>query len=201
MTFLVEPVVLEGQYVRVEPLSQEHANGLFNRGCTAADWNFMPRPGFVDMADCRQWIDEANNTAGQVPFAIVETRQGRAVGSSRYMNIRPPHRGLEIGYSWLGRDYQGGVVNSEAKLLLLGYALETLSAVRVEFKTDGRNIRSQKALQAIGAQREGVLRKHMIVQDGFVRDSVYFSVTAEDWPQVKAHLKARLDTRAAQWKE
>ncbi|MCZ6831170.1 MAG: GNAT family protein [Gammaproteobacteria bacterium] len=198
MTFLVEPVLLQGEYVRVEPLSQEHANGLFNRGQTEQDWDYMPRPCFVDLADCRHWIDEANNTAGQVPFAIVETRQGRAVGSSRYMTIRSPHRGLEIGYSWLGRDYQGGVINTEAKLLLLQHALETLSAVRVEFKTDGRNTRSQRALQAIGATLEGTLRNHMIVQNDFVRDSVYFSITVEDWPRVKEHLQARLVRRAAQ---
>jgi RimJ/RimL family protein N-acetyltransferase len=197
MSFSVEPVVLEGRHVRVEPLSQEHANGLFNRGQVEKDWEYMPRPAFVDLADCRHWIDEARNTAGQVPFAIVETRQGRAVGSSRYMTIRAPHRGLEIGYSWLGRDYQGGVINTEAKLLLLQHALETLDALRVEFKTDARNIRSQKALQAIGATLEGTLRSHMLVQDDFVRDSVYFSVTADDWPSVKKHLQARLERLAA----
>ncbi len=197
MTFLVEPVVLEGEHVRIEPLSQEHANGLFNRGRTEEDWDYMSRPCFVDLADCRQWIDEANNTPGQVPFAILEARQGRAVGSSRYMNIRPPHRGLEIGNSWLGRDYQGTVINTEAKLLLVQHAIETLCAVRVEFKTDGRNTRSQKALQAIGATLEGTLRDHMIVQNDFVRDSVYFSITAQDWPQVKQHLQARLARRAA----
>ena len=197
MRFMVEPVVLEGQHVRIEPLSQEHANGLFNRGQVDEDWDFMPRSCFVDLADCRHWIDEANSTNGHVPLAILETRQGRAVGSSRYMAIREPHRGLEIGYSWLGRDYQGGVINTEAKLLLLQHALETLAAVRVEFKTDGRNMRSQKALGAIGATLEGTLRNHMIVQHGFVRDSVYFSVTAEDWPRVKNHLQARLARRAA----
>ncbi len=196
MTFVVEPVVMEGDYVRIEPLSQEHANGLFNRGQTGADWDYMPRPCFVDLADCRHWIDEANSEPGHVPFAIVETRQGRAVGSSRYMTIRSPHRGLEIGYSWLGRDYQGGVVNTEAKLLLLQHAMETLAAIRVEFKTDARNIRSQHALQAIGATLEGTLRSHMIVQNGFLRDSVYFSVTSEDWPRVKEHLQSRLAERA-----
>ena len=197
MTFDVIPTVLEGDHVRIEPLSQEHANGLYNRGQVQSDWAYMPRPAFVDLADCRHWIDEALATPGHVPFAVVEIRQGRAVGSSRYLGIRPPHRGLEIGYSWLGRDYQGGVYNTEAKLLMLRYALETLDALRVEFKTDARNIRSQRALQGIGATLEGTLRSHMVVQDGFVRDSVYFSVTAEDWPRVREHLQQRLVSLAA----
>ena len=195
--FSVTPVLLQGKYVRLEPLSREHANGLFNRGQVEADWSYMPRSCFVDLADCRHWIDEANNTPDQVPFAIVECRQGRAIGSTRYLTIRAPHRGLEIGYTWLGRDYQGGVYNTEAKLLLLQHALETLGAVRVEFKADARNERSQRALMAIGATLEGTMRQHMIVQNDFVRDSVYFSVVAGDWGRVKAGLQARLVAQAA----
>jgi RimJ/RimL family protein N-acetyltransferase len=197
VSYQVTPATLEGQYVRVEPLGQEHANGLFNRGTREEDWIYMPRPCFVDLADCRQWIDEANRLPGHVAFAIVEKSQGRAVGSSRYLNIREPHRGLEIGYSWLGRDWQGTVVNVEAKLLLLQYALEDLGSLRVEFKTDARNQRSQRALAGIGAVREGILRQHMIVQDDFVRDSVYFSVTRDDWPEVKTGLQEKLARRAS----
>ena len=183
--------------MRLEPLAQQHTNGLFNRGTCAEDWIYLPRPCFVDLADCRHWIDEANHTPGHVPFAIVEKSQGRAVGSSRYLNIRAPHRGLEIGYSWLGRDWQGTAVNIEAKLLLLQYALEDLGSLRVELKTDARNQRSQRALAGIGATREGVIRAHMIVQDGFVRDSVYFSITRDDWPAVKVALQEKLAGRMA----
>lgn len=197
MSYQVTPATLEGQYIRLEPLGPQHANGLFNRGTRAEDWIYMPRPCFVDLADCRQWIDEANRQVGQLAFAIVEKSQGRAVGSSRYLNIREPHRGLEIGYSWLGRDWQGTVVNIEAKLLLLQYALEELGSLRVEFKTDARNQRAQRALAGIGAVREGVLRQHMIVQDDFVRDSVYYSVTRDDWPEVKASLQHKLAQRAS----
>ena len=192
MSFEVRPVVLEGDYVRLEPLGEQHAGGLFNRGQQQEDWDHMPRPAFIDLADCRQWVEESIATPGCLPLAIVETGKGLPVGSTRYLNIRPDHRGLEIGYTWLGRDWQRTPVNTEAKLLLLQHAFEALDAVRVEFKTDARNQRSQKALERIGAVQEGVLRNHMIVQEGYVRDSVYFSITGEDWPGVKKGLQEKL---------
>jgi len=186
------PVVLDGTHVRLEPLSLDHAQGLHIAGQMTEDWRYMPRACFVDLPDCKHWIAEAQQATGQLAFAIVEKARGRPVGSSRYLNIRSEHRGLEIGWTWLGRDWQRTPVNTEAKLLLLQHAFEELSAVRVEFKTDVRNERSQRALLRIGAQREGVRRKHMIVQDGHVRDSVYFSIIADEWPQVKAGLHDRL---------
>ena len=188
MSMRVEPVVLTGKGVRLEPLSQDHVQGLYNRGRTAADWAYMPRACFVDMADTRQWVDEALAAQDQAPFAIIEMNRNKVVGSSRYLNIRPQHRALEIGWTWLGQDWQRTAVNTEAKLLLLSHAFERLGCVRVEFKTDARNKRSQAALERIGAVREGVLRKHMIVQNNFVRDSVYFSVLDAEWPQVRERL-------------
>lgn len=185
----IRPVVLEGIGVRLEPLSVEHAQGLYNRGRVEEDWAFMPRPCFVDLADARQWIEQALDTTGHVPFAIVESAKGRAVGSTRYLNIRPEHRSVEIGWTWVGRDWQRTVVNTEAKLLLLSHAFEQLGCVRVEFKTDARNERSQQALERIGAQREGVLRNHMIVQNNHVRDSVYFSITDAEWTTVSQRLE------------
>jgi len=196
MKFDVQPTVLQGKYVRLEPLAAAHAQGLFLRGQEVQDWAFMPRCCFVDLADCKQWIDEALTGTGQLPFAIVEQSRGRAIGSTRFLNIRPEHRGLEIGWTWLGRDWQRTAANTEAKLLLLEHAFEALGAVRVEFKADARNERSQSALERIGAVREGVRRKHMFVQDGYLRDSVYFSVISEEWTAMKAALQARLaDTR------
>ncbi|MDG1945404.1 MAG: GNAT family protein [Halioglobus sp.] len=189
MFLKVDPIVLRGTAVRLEPLSQDHAQGLYNRGRVEADWAHMPRSCFIDMPDTRQWIDEALNATAQIPFAIVETAKDRAVGSSRFLNIRPEHGSLEIGWTWLGQDWQRTVVNTEAKLLLLSYAFERLGCVRVEFKTDARNERSQRALQRIGATREGVLRSHMIVQDNYVRDSVYFSIIESEWRQVKKRLQ------------
>jgi RimJ/RimL family protein N-acetyltransferase len=188
VSLTVEPVVLAGKRVRLEPLSQDHAQGLYNRGRAAQDWAYMPRSCFVDLADTRQWIDEALAAEAQIPFAIVETSKNKVVGSSRYLNIRPQHRSLEIGWTWLGQEWQRTAVNTEVKLLLLSHAFERLGCVRVEFKTDARNQRSQAALERIGAVREGVLRNHMIVQNNFVRDSVYFSVLEGEWLKVKEQL-------------
>jgi RimJ/RimL family protein N-acetyltransferase len=184
----MEPVALRGDLVRLEPLVQEHAQGLYNRGRTAEDWRYMPRSCFIDMADVRQWIDEAAEAPNQLPYVIVETGKDKAVGSTRYMNIRPEHRSLEIGWTWLGQEWQRTGVNTETKLLLLSHAFDRLGCLRVEFKTDARNLRSQRALERIGATREGVMRNHMIVQSNFVRDSVYFSVIDSDWPEVKERL-------------
>jgi RimJ/RimL family protein N-acetyltransferase len=190
MFFEVNPVLLSGESVRLEPLSQEHAQGLFNRGQERDDWAYMPRACFVDLPDTRQWIDEALHMPGQIPFAIVETAKNKPIGSTRFLNIRPEHRSLEIGWTWLGREWQRTAVNTEVKSLLLCHAFERLGCLRVEFKTDGRNMRSQRALERIGATLEGVLRKHMIVQNDFARDSVYFSVLDSEWLDVKDRLEA-----------
>lgn len=126
-------------------------------------------------------------------FAIIETAKNKVAGSTRYLNFRPDHRSVEIGWTWLGQDWQRTSVNTEAKLLLLGHAFERMGCVRVEFKTDARNLRSQRALERIGATREGVLRQHMIVQDDFIRDSVYFSVLDKEWPAVRDRLTLLLE--------
>lgn len=189
MSLRVTPVVLKGHGVVLEPLVQNHAQGLYNRGRTAADWAYMPRACFVDLADTRQWIDEARASPGQLSFAIIETGKGKVVGSTRYLNIRPEHRSLEIGYTWLGQEWQRTALNTQAKLMLLSHAFERLACVRVEFKTDARNERSQRALERIGARREGVLRNHMIVQSNYLRDSVYFSVIESEWLEVKERLQ------------
>ena len=185
----VRPLVLEGEKVRLEPLGQEHAQGLYSRGRHEPDWAYMPRAAFVDAADVRHWINEALEQADRIAFAIIEKAKGRVAGSSSYLNIRPEHRSLEVGWTWLGQDFQRSAVNTEAKLLLLTHAFEKLACIRVEFKTDSRNERSQRALERIGAVREGVMRKHMIVQRGYHRDSVYFSITDEEWPAVKQRLQ------------
>ena len=189
MSLRVTPVVLLGKEVRLEPLGLIHAQGLYNRGRVEADWTHLPRSCFVDLADTRHWIDEALGAVGQLPFAIVEKAKGRVIGSTRYLNIRPEHRSLEIGWTWLGQNWQRTAINTETKLLLLSHAFEKLGCIRVEFKTDTRNERSQRALQRIGATKEGVLRNHMIVQDEFVRDSVYFSVISSEWLDVKERLE------------
>ena len=188
----VQPVVLEGQHVRLEPLDPVHATGLHEIGREEADWAYMPRGGFRDQADCLRWIEESQSAGDQLPFAIIDREQGCPAGSTRYLAIRPEHRGLEIGWTWLGRAWQRSPVNTETKLLLLGHAFETLGALRVEFKTDERNVRSQQALERIGAMREGVFRNHMVVQQGHVRHSVYFSIIDSEWPAVRGRLEEKL---------
>ncbi|MFT6277110.1 MAG: RimJ/RimL family protein N-acetyltransferase [Halioglobus sp.] len=188
MIFEKKAPTLIGGAVRIEPLSQEHAQGLFNRGQYRPDWDFMPRACFVDLADTRQWIDEALDTPAQQPFALVETGKRKAVGSTRFLNMRPEHKSLEIGWTWLGQDWQRTAINTEAKLLLMTHAFECLGCLRVEFKADSRNLRSQRALERTGATREGLLRNHMVVQREFSRDSVYFSVIESEWDDVKQRL-------------
>lgn len=190
MSLRIGPVVLQGSTLRLEPLCAEHAQGLYNRGRVQADWAYMPRGCFIDLADTRHWIEEALTTPGQLPFAIIDCEKDRVAGSTRYLTIRPEHRSLEIGWTWLGQEWQRTGANTEAKLLLLCHAFEQLGCVRVEFKTDARNERSQQALLRIGAKREGVLRNHMIVQNNHLRDSVYFSVIESEWPAVKKRLLA-----------
>ena len=190
----VEPVVLEGDRVRLEPLRADHYDDL---ALVAFDlplwrWTIM---GPQDEAGLRRWVETAlaNAAAGiERPFATVDRATGRAIGSSRYLSIVPEHRRLEIGWTWVGTAWQRTGANREAKLLQLTHAFETLDAQRVEFKTHARNERSRNALAGIGATFEGVFRNHMIMPDGSVRDSAYFSITSEEWPEVKARLVAGL---------
>jgi RimJ/RimL family protein N-acetyltransferase len=132
----------------------------------------------------------ANGTA--VPFAVISRAAGRAIGSTRYANIDKANRRLEIGWTWYGRAFQRTAVNTETKYLLLQHAFETLGCIRVEFKTDVLNERSRRALLRIGAKEEGVFRRHMILADGRVRDTVYFSIIDSEWPAVKAQLAQKL---------
>jgi RimJ/RimL family protein N-acetyltransferase len=133
---------------------------------------------------------QANGTA--VPFVVISKAAGRAIGSTRYANIDKANRRLEIGWTWYGRAFQRTAVNTETKYLLLQHAFETLGCIRVEFKTDVLNERSRRALLRIGAKEEGVFRRHMILADGRVRDTVYFSIIDSEWPAVKAQLAQKL---------
>jgi RimJ/RimL family protein N-acetyltransferase len=186
----VEPVVLEGERVRLEPLRPEHLADLMLVAFDPALWRWtimgpQDEPGF------RRWFETAlaNQEAGtERPFATIDRASGRAIGSSRFLSIVPEHRRLEIGWTWVGTAYQRTGSNREAKLLQLTHAFETLGANRVEFKTHARNEKSRNALAGIGATFEGVFRNHMIMPDGSIRHSAYFSVTADEWPSIKARL-------------
>jgi len=194
--FAPRPVILEGEVVRLEPLSLAHAGDLLEAGREEEIWLYLPRPMPSMLAEAEGWIREAlaaGEAGREIPFAIVRRSDGRAVGSTRYLDIVREHRTIEIGWTWLGREARRSAVNTEAKLLLLRHAFETLGARRVSLKTDRRNVRSQRAIARLGAVREGVWRRHRLCWDGHVRDTVYFSIVAEEWPQVRDRLAAALE--------
>lgn len=193
----VVPRVMRGHSVVLEPISLSHVQGLWEIGQESSDWAYMPRPCFQSLEDTEAWVRDAlalSQKGEQITFVLVSPTTKKLMGSTRYLNIHDYHRGLEIGWTWLGKDFQRTEVNTETKYLLLSHAFDVLHAHRVELKTDARNIRSQKAIQRIGAVKEGVFRRHAIVQNGFVRDSVYFSVIDTEWEQVKSNLKAMMST-------
>ncbi len=188
----VEPVILEGTRVRLEPLRHDHLDDLKLVAFDAPLWQWTIM-ATQDEAGLEGWLEAAlaNAEAGtERPFATIDLASGRAVGSSRYMSIVPEHRRLEIGWTWIGSAFQRTGANREAKLLQLTHAFETLGANRVEFKTHVRNERSRIALAGIGATFEGIFRQHMVMPDGSLRDSAWFSVITDEWPAVKARLQA-----------
>ena len=184
-----------GRLVRVEPLAAEHEPGLIEAAGDPEMFAWMP----VDMASSRdalhEWLMSTLSAACQgstVPFAIVAADSGRVLGSTRFLELRFEHLRAEIGWTWVTRSAWSTGVNVETKLLLLEHAFERVGLRRVEFKTDARNERSRGALLAAGTTFEGILRKHMVVRDGGERDSAYYSVIDDEWPEVKRHLGERL---------
>jgi RimJ/RimL family protein N-acetyltransferase len=185
---------MEGAVVRLEPLVLDHVRELVPVALDPDLWQFTVSQVATE-DDLRGYIAAAlreRDAGTALPFLIRERATGQAVGSTRYGNIDRRNRRVEIGWTWVGRAWQRTGVNTEAKLLLLRYAFETLGCIRVEFKTDVLNERSRAALTRIGAREEGVLRHHMITDTGRLRDSVYFSIIADEWPKVQAKLEARL---------
>jgi len=191
------PLVLDCGHVRLEPLALTHAAELLDVAQDEETWRWLPAATPNGLEAMRGWITSA--LQGQLqgterPFAVIEREGGRAIGSTRYMRIEPAHRQLEIGWTWYGRAYWRTAVNTECKYLLLRHAFESLQCIRVQFRTDLRNERSQRAIERLGATREGVLRKHRIVpKDGYHRSSVSYSIIDDDWPAVKARLESMLN--------
>jgi RimJ/RimL family protein N-acetyltransferase len=187
-------VRLEGDLVLLEPIELGHAEDLWQAAQAPEIWRSLPHIG-ESRARFDRWIAEsADATAAdrEGVFAIRDRRRDELVGSSRYMAVRRPDRCVEIGWTWLNPSAWRSGVNVETKLLMLGHAFEALGCVRVELKTDARNERSRAAMAALPAQFEGIFRNHMIVADVGLRDSAYFSVIDEEWPQVRANLQRRL---------
>jgi RimJ/RimL family protein N-acetyltransferase len=178
----------------MEPLTLRHHEALCVVGLDEALWRWTWAPVRTP-EEMRRYIETAlgeQDRGVSLPFAIVHQAAGRPVGSTRYGNIALEHRRLEIGWSWVGREWQGTGVNAEAKLLLLAHAFERLGCQRVEFKTNALNTQSRAALTKLGATFEGIFRKHGIQADGTVRDTAWFSITDDEWPRVKAGLEGRL---------
>lgn len=190
----IEKVTLEGHRVRLEPLEQRHLTGLKIAIEDGKLWEipvtYVPHPdnlpSFLDAAD------KAFHAGMELTFAIVDTQAGKVVGSSRFRCIESTHRRLEIGFTFLAASSQRTHANTEAKYLMLCHAFETLACNRVELLTDERNSKSRDAIRRIGAKEEGVLRNHMVMRDGFIRNSVIYSITATDWPPIKAALQAKI---------
>ena len=195
--FRVLPIVLEGRLVRLEPLAIEHVEPLIRAGSDPEifGWHTTRMDG---PADFRAYVeaalaDQARGAA--LPFATIDRRCGAVIGSTRFGNIDRPNLRVEIGWTWLGRPWQRTGANREAKSLMLRHAFETWGVRRVEFKAHAANLPSRTALARLGAVEEGTLRKHVVMPGGGVRDSVYYSIVDDEWPGVKAALKAQLRER------
>ena len=196
---MIAPVALEGRYVRLEPLTKTHLAGLAEVGLDEELWRWIPVPvrtveelaGYIDSA-----LEEQMRGVS-LPFALIEKATGRAIGSTRYGNIDRTHHRVEIGWTWVAREWQRSAVNTEAKYLLLRHAFETLGCIRVELKTDSLNEKSRAAILRIGAKEEGTFRNHMITASGRIRHTAYFSIVDSEWPAVKARLESLLNSRQA----
>lgn len=195
MSFDPKPATLTGKAIRLEPLNESHFGALQQAAADPAIWTYLVGIEGHKPQVFRAWFDEAlkNMAAGaDVPFAIISNETNSPIGSTRFMDIRRAHYGMEIGWTWLHPSAQRTRANTEAKFLLLEYGFEVCRALRIQLKTDAQNLRSQAAIERIGATREGILRMHMICADGRVRNTVYYSVIAPEWPQVKEALLRKL---------
>jgi RimJ/RimL family protein N-acetyltransferase len=192
----IKRITLEGKYARLEPLALAHAEDLFVAAQNEEIWRYMPLDPSRDAEALRAWLTatlELEKSGTILPFAIIDRASGKAIGSTRYLDIQRANRGLEIGWTWLGRAYWRTAINTECKYLLLTHAFEKLGAIRVQLKTDLRNAISQRAIERIGAVREGILRNHVIMPDGYYRQSVMFSIIDDEWPLVKPRLEEMLN--------
>ena len=192
------PTLLQNEIVALHPLEREHFSGLWTQAQEPDLWSYF-RTGPLDQPTrLATWIDQAisaRQSGREYPFVILDPLSGHIAGSTRFREIDTASRSLEIGGTWLGKDFRGTAINRNAKLLLLQFAFDSLGAIRVQFRTDIRNARSQRAIEKIGALREGVFRKDFIYEDGYQRSTVFYSITDEDWPRVYELLISGSQTR------
>lgn len=193
---IVLPVTLEGSVVRLEPIRRQHAELFWEAAKDNLDEIFRWIPYSMktpeDFQNLVTKIFDEQERGESLAFATVERGSGRVIGSTRFMNIDRANRRVEIGSTWIVPSWQRTAVNTEAKYLMLRHAFEVWGCVRVELKTDALNDKSRNAILRIGAKEEGTLRRHVITWTGRVRDSVYFSILDNEWPEVKARLGTRL---------
>jgi RimJ/RimL family protein N-acetyltransferase len=190
---------LEGRIVVLEPFVAEHERELFSVAQDPQIWRWMSYNAVESAETFHSWFDDAlraTKAGDEAVFAVRSRKSGKTIGSTRYMTLRPEHRGLEIGWSWLVPSAWGTGANAEAKLLLLEHAFDRLGCIRVEFKTDARNERARLALEALPARFEGIFRSHMLVRGGERRNSAFYSVTDDDWPVVRTLLERRLSSKS-----
>jgi len=195
---IIKAVTLEGRHVRLEPLGMAHLVGLAEIGLDEELWRWIPTAVRTteEMAAYIETALKEQERGISLPFALVEPGTRRAIGSTRYGNIDRTHHRVEIGWTWVGREWQRTAVNTEAKYLLLRHAFETLGCIRVELKTDSLNEKSRAAILRIGAREEGIFRNHMITASGRIRHSAYYSIVDAEWPAVKARLESMLNSPA-----
>jgi RimJ/RimL family protein N-acetyltransferase len=182
------PVILTGKKVKLIPLELRHSESLYEAGRYPDIWTFT-QGKIHSVDDSREYISKALEQKDAIPFAIIDQESQKIVGSTRFYDISVKNRGLEIGSTWLTPAMWRTSVNTECKYLLLKHCFETIGMIRVQLKTDSRNVRSQMAIERLGAVKEGILRNHMILPDGYIRDSVYYSVIDREWPEVKLRLE------------
>ena len=195
----IQPVTLAGHHVRLEPLRAWHAEALFPAANEPDIWRYMPYGVMNSVEKLRTVIEDLLDRQARgtdMCFAVFDMVTDRPIGMTRYLTIDRANRGLEIGGTWYGKAYRRTATNTECKYLLLRHAFETLGCIRVQLRTDVRNVRSQRAIERLGAVREGVFRQHMIMPDGYRRSSVYYSIIEEEWPGVKARLEIFLNDPA-----
>lgn len=188
----VRPMPMQNAAVRLEPLEHRHLRGLFEVTPSDTFVHFTMRPDVWTWEAFEAFFAPFAAEQSIAPFAVLDPVSGALLGSSTFLDIRPAHKGVEIGFTWYAASARGTRVNPACKLLLMEHAFERLNCERVQLKCDGRNLRSQAAIAKLGATREGVLRRHIVMPDGFVRDTVMFSVVRSEWDRVKAGLLARL---------
>lgn len=189
--FEVGPVTLVGEHVRLEPLRAEHAEGLERARDEGTFRYFYTPPPTTGVEGMRAWIDRLNAERDRVAFCVMDA-MGGVLGSTSYLHIRAGNRGLEIGSTFIARAHRGSAVNPEMKLLLLEHAFERLGAIRVELRTDARNAQSRRAIEKLGATFEGILRRHCVMPDGFLRDTVVYAILDTEWESVRDGLLRRL---------